>query len=78
MGRLEESTTVHYPDDVVPHSETSGAGHSMGAQGGAAGRSPSDRPRRSPVPYAPGQGPGVGVSSFCSVSVLKSLKPRRR
>lgn len=46
------------------------AGH-----GGARGRGTG--PAGGGRGYAPGQGPGVGVSCFSSVSVLKTLNPRR-
>lgn len=56
----------------------------LGRGGGAPARPPSPRRHADPCgvtrpgSYAPGQGPGVGVDRFSSVSVLKTLKPRRR
>lgn len=50
------------------------------ARRGALGGPPGLPWARPPAPWghAPGQGPGVGVSGLESVSVLKTLKPRRR
>lgn len=49
--------------------------HAAGSVTGPAPASPRPGCRTG---YAPGQGPGVRVAAFSSVSVLNTLKPRRR